>query len=171
LLPLIFDRVPDGAASTWLADAAPGSSLTFGAPQGHFCLPQPAPRRLLLAAHFTGIVPLRAVLQEIDALPHARLPRVTLLYGAERQEDLIFHDELSARAMDSSFEYIPTLHEADAEWSGEIGLEPEVLARRIHAKPGDYPMVCGLKGFCRAIRALLVERGFDRREVQLETYD
>jgi len=32
-------------------------------------------------------------------------------------------------------------------------------------------MIAGVKAFARPLRALLMELGFDRREVKLETYD
>jgi len=33
------------------------------------------------------------------------------------------------------------------------------------------PLLSGLKGFVRPLRAYLVETGYDRKEVKTETYD
>ncbi len=46
-----------------------------------------------------------------------------------------------------------------------------MLRPLIENAPKMIPMLCGTKGFVRPLRAYLMEAGYDRKEVKLETYD
>jgi hypothetical protein len=47
----------------------------------------------------------------------------------------------------------------------------EVLSRLIKDRRDIAPMICGIKQFAQPLRGWLIELGFDRRDVKIETYD
>jgi phenol hydroxylase P5 protein len=47
----------------------------------------------------------------------------------------------------------------------------EAISKQIGDRRDIRPMICGLKQFVRPLRAFFMERGFDRRDVRVETYD
>ena len=52
-----------------------------------------------------------------------------------------------------------------------LDLVRPMLRPLIEKAPKMIPMLCGTKGFVRPLRAYLVEAGYDRKEVKIETYD
>jgi phenol hydroxylase P5 protein len=47
----------------------------------------------------------------------------------------------------------------------------KLLRPVVTGRPKVMPLLSGLKGFVRPLRAYLVETGYDRKEVKTETYD
>src|SRR5205807_3301016 len=125
---------------------------------------------LVFAARFTGIVPFHCMLLALQArpLPH----RIHLVYGAHREEELIYHGEFQAlAARDPNFHYCPTLMEPAVGWTGAAGPELDLLARHATEWTPFHPMVCGVREFTRPVRDFFQEMGFERRAVRVENYD
>ncbi|MGV3722451.1 MAG: ferredoxin--NADP reductase, partial [Actinomycetota bacterium] len=168
-LSLCFDRVPDGLGSDYLFSIEPGTELTFGAPLGRFTLPD-ADGDQVWVAHFTGIVPFRAMLLHLRQHPPAG--KVTLVYGAERPEALVYHAELLRLAEEHPwFELAATLTEPHEEWAGHVGSELDLLPALVGERTDLLPMACGKRELVHEVRAFFQERGYDRRAVKIESYD
>jgi phenol hydroxylase P5 protein len=179
-LVLCTDLVPGGLGSGYLHQLEIGCEVTIAGPFGNFVLPAPLPSRLLLAARFTGIVPLRCILRHLDARGWP-VDAAALVYSARRPQDLVYHAELTALAeREPRFTYFP-LPSGEDPALGQAGELPEIpLIRtalgtlRSAADPGAtlLPMVSGVKDFVRPVRQLLMnEGGFERRAVHCESYD
>jgi ferredoxin-NADP reductase len=52
-----------------------------------------------------------------------------------------------------------------------VDLTLSMLRPLIEGGPKVIPMLCGAKSFVRPLRAYLVEAGYDRKAVKIETYD
>jgi ferredoxin-NADP reductase len=183
-LVLCTDRVPGGLGSTYLHQLAIGSELTVAGPFGNFVLPEPPPAQLLLAARFTGIVPLRCILRQLAARDWP-VAQIALVYGAPTPADLVYHAELAALAESCpGFNYFPITggdgngaapHDADEEPA--VPEMPAIAAalRSLRATAPEatlVPMVSGVKEFVRPVRAeLMAIGGFERRAVRCESYD
>jgi len=176
-LVLCFDLVPGGLGSSYLHGLAAGAELTIAGPFGNFVLPDPPPPRLLLATRFTGVVPMRCLLLELERRGWP-VERVDLVYGARDSAELIYHRELRDwAARHPGAHYLPT-----APGGGEgIDSRDEIdIVRAIAAAARDNgaapprltPMVSGVKSFVRPLRQALIEEfGFTRRDVLVEIYD
>ena len=173
-LVLCTDLVPGGLGSSYLHQLEVGSELTVAGPFGNFVLPEPLPEQLLLAARFTGIVPLHCILRGLAAR-HWPVHQIALVYGARTPTALVYHAELAALA-DScpGFDYFPITGNGADEDVPEM---PAITAalRSLRATAPDatlLPMVSGVKDFVKPVRAELMELGgFDRRQVRIESYD
>ncbi|MBI3911218.1 MAG: FAD-dependent oxidoreductase [Armatimonadetes bacterium] len=170
-LVLCLDRVSSGLGSEYLFRVRPGDELTFVGPLGNFVLPEPLTQDVVFAARYTGIMPIRCMLLDLQRRP---LPvDVTLVYGGPSREELIYHEGLAAyAAREPRFHYHPTLLRPSPGWCGPVGEELHLLHPLLGGRPPDYlPMVCGIKEFARPVRTFFQEQGFERRQVKVETYD
>lgn len=176
-LVLVFDRVPDGRGSEYLFALEEGAEVPVAGPYGNFTLPDPLPEHLVFLARYTGIVPVRCMIQHLSRVRSA--PRLTLLYTAPSKAELIYHDEfLALESQNSTFMYAP------GTVSGEVGSaalentegaeshhQLKLLESLLGTDRTFFPMACGLKSFVRPLRRYFSECGFGRKEVRYETYD
>lgn len=95
LASLTVKAVRAGGVSEHLVRRARvGDLLSLSLPQGEFVLPRLSPRRALLVTAGSGITPIRAMLQSLEA--RGQLWDVTHLHYAARPDDVIFGAELDA---------------------------------------------------------------------------
>lgn len=92
-------------------------------PFGSFFLREESDKPLILLASGTGLAPVKALIERLQALGSAR--RATLYWGCRSRADLYLHDwALQAAAGMPQLDYVPVLSEPRAEdaWSGRLGL-------------------------------------------------
>lgn len=167
-LTLVFDRVPGGIGSSYLYGLKSGNELLLSGPYGNFVLPPSLDRELLLVCRYTGLVPIRCMLKRLAA--SGALPPTTLIAVAPAEDELLYHDELLALTTHHpSFYYKPMV----ASGTDQEVVEATVKQLRplVTGRPKTTPLLSGVKGFVRPLRAYLVETGYDRKEVKTETYD
>jgi len=167
-LTLVFDRVPDGIGSDYLYQLKPGDEVPISGPYGNFVLPAPLDRELLFVARYTGLVPIRCLLKQLAA---TRMDvSVLLLAVAPSEQELLFHHELLAMAVQFPFfRYLPLVIPGGETEAVERTLA--MLRPLVDGQPKVIPMISGTKGFVRPVRAGLMECGYDRKEVKTETFD
>ena len=167
-LTVIFDRVPGGVGSNYLYTVKPGDTIQLSGPYGNFTLPQQLDRDLFLVARYTGLVPIRCMLKHLYA--QRQTDTIILIAVAPAEDELLFHEELLTLASTyPKFRYLP-LVAAEGEQQG-VDLVRPMLRPLIEKASKVIPMLCGTKGFVRPLRAYLMEAGYDRKEVKIETYD
>jgi phenol hydroxylase P5 protein len=186
-LVLALDRVPGGLGSSYLSALELGLELTIAGPYGNFVIPEPVPARLVLVARFTGIVPIRCILRSILPDPTAppgegsarradTVPQVLLVYGANRPDDLIYHQEFVEwdRRL-AEFRYFPSAFDGTGGEGIDQRPEAEILAEVLGeaGRERDFlPMVAGIREMVQPVRTFLVDvLGFERRAVRREAYD
>jgi ferredoxin-NADP reductase len=168
-LVLCLDRIEGGLGSEYLFSLEVGAEITFGAPLGRFTLPD-APGDQLWVARFTGIVPFRAMLLQLQQQPPSG--KVTLIYGAPQPADLAYHAELLRVAEQHPwFELVVTVDELDDTWAGATGPEIAILPALAGERSDLLPLACGKREFVHEIRAFFQERGYDRKAIKVESYD
>ncbi len=167
-LTLVFDRVPGGLGSSYLYQLKSGDEISLSGPYGNFALPHPLDRELVLIARYTGLVPMRCLLKQIF---FAKLHTPVLLIAVSPDEnEILFHQEWLTMAVQCpSFRYLPLVAENGEAEAVEKTLS--ILTPLIHGQPKVVPMLCGTKAFVRPVRAYFTEKGYDRKEVKIETYD
>jgi NAD(P)H-flavin reductase len=168
---LVFDRVPGGLGSTYLVTLKPGDTLSISGPHGNFCLPESVGKDVLFVARFTGIVPIRCMLLDLikPRQPAGAVRGITLLYAAPTT-DFIYDSEFRELAESHSHvRYVPV--GLDPHPGEATPLEKDTLRRVIGERRDLYPMLAGIKAFVRPLRAMMMEMGFERREIRQETYD
>ena len=167
-LTLVFDRIPNGMGSSYLFGLKAGDELLLSGPYGNFVLPLSFDRDLLFVSRYTGLVPIHCMLKQLAA--SGALPQSVLIAVSPAESERLYHDELFAlAARHPSFHYMPVVVNGTNQEVVEatvILLQPVVTGR-----PKAIPLLSGVKGFVRPVRAYLVEAGYNRKEVKTETYD
>ena len=167
-LTIIFDRVPGGVGSNYLYTVKPGDAIQLSGPYGNFTIPQQLDRDLFLVARYTGLVPIRCMLKHLYA--QRQTDTILLIAVAPAEDEILFHEELLILASTyPKFRYLP-LVATEGEQQG-VDLVCPMLRPLIEKASKVIPMLCGTKGFVRPLRAYLMEAGYDRKEVKIETYD
>ncbi len=162
-LTLCADVAPGGIGSAWLRGLTVGQTVEFKAPFGGFVFRRDDPRRPLFAAEEIGIVPIRAMLADLDETGFA--VRGALLYGGRDPAALPYDGEFRALAQrHAGFAYhrVPMV----------AGAADVTAAVTSHAWDTSdlVAYVCGGGAMIDAVREALMARGLDRRSVRWEKF-
>ncbi|HZP44083.1 MAG TPA: FAD-dependent oxidoreductase [Candidatus Binataceae bacterium] len=164
---IVFNRVVNGRGSAWLFTRRLGDQIEFTGPFGTFTLDRPPAAEIVFVADGVAIAPVRPMVRRALAVTPA--PRVTLLYGAERHDHLLFLDELAALArVHPSFDFV-TLPPA----SDIYPLLQDEIRRRWIEGDGNrsrHFYICGVGQPVIALRDLLRGAGYERRAVHYEKW-
>lgn len=181
---LCLNRVQDGYMSNYLCDMKPGDELSVQGPYGSLIL-RPPMRDSIFIATGTGIAPIRSMLRWLfhleDGEPgvpaHGADSRhqdkaIWLVFGNRTEKDIYYHSEFQQiAASHPNFRYLPTLSRAGEDWSGLRGYVQQHVSPIAEGRKDMNAYICGLKKMVRANRDLLLEMGWERRQVLYETYD
>lgn len=177
-LELTCKRIAGGRVSTHLHEYAhPGMMLQVLGPSGQFAVkPDPAfRRRLVLIGGGSGITPLHSILQAVLAVE--KETHVTLLFGNQRQRDIIFHDDLRrlAAAHPDRFSLRHVLAEASTEVDAKVGiLDQSTIAQELDRQPADdgsvHYYLCGPQGMMDGAKVLLLTRGVSAQRIHEERF-
>jgi CDP-4-dehydro-6-deoxyglucose reductase len=169
VVTLCADVTPGGVGSQWFRGLEPGSPVEFKAPLGGFVLARADPRRLFFVAEEIGIVPIRAILADLDASGFGR--QAALVYWARGPGWLVYHLELSSVARrHPGFAYHPIVERPAAGWAGETGSLIDAVERHAPPTEGHVAYVAGGEQTIHAVRDLLVRRGVERKAVKWEKF-
>ncbi|HEU4676678.1 MAG TPA: ferredoxin reductase family protein [Motilibacteraceae bacterium] len=152
-----------GDGSGELARLRPGTRVIAEGPYGAFTPGRRRGHGVLLLAGGIGITPLRAMLEHLG--PH--VGPITLVYRAERRDDVILAAEIDALAASrrARVHYLV----------GPVGsTEDALVGRRLRKLVPDLPardvFVCGPPRFMDAAEEALARSGARRRHVHLEQF-
>jgi CDP-4-dehydro-6-deoxyglucose reductase len=168
-------RVEGGRGSNWLHRMQTGSLLSLMGPHGFFTRPLAAPSPSLLIATGTGVTPLRSMMRAAIAAG-SRAP-MWLLFGARREEDVLYDVEFRAAARDHAFvRFETTLSQPRGPWPGRRGYVQthvrELWAELAQGGEKPHAYVCGLQRMVGSVRDLLrKELALGREQVHTERYD
>jgi NAD(P)H-flavin reductase/hemoglobin-like flavoprotein len=129
LLEFHVRLIDGGAVSMALTShSVAGSELRLGPPVGALTLQPGVPDRdLLLVAGSTGLAPLKAIVDQLTALPQP--PHVHLFFGARKPEGLYDLDSLEKMAAQHPWLTVTPVVSADARFDGETGSLPDAVSR------------------------------------------
>jgi ferredoxin-NADP reductase len=156
----------EGAFTKRLAALQAGDRVELQGPWGVFTL-DPNTKRHVLIAGGIGVTPFVSMVREAAVTGQD----VTLLYSCRTPEEAAYLNELNALA---------TLHQnitifctctrgVPVGWEGEEGRITNDLLGRVVMDGARY-LLCGPDGFMKELRALLVARGIDPKQVKQESF-
>jgi len=170
-------RVTGGPGSEFLHDLVEGAELRAIGPQGLFTRHSAEESPSLFIATGTGVTPLRSMMQA--ALREGIKTPLWLLFGARREEDLLYRDEFDAWTREfPNVRYEVTLSQGSSAWTGRRGYVqqhvPELIKDlRVKVSPIEpHAYVCGLERMVSSVRELLrTDLSVPRKHVHTERYD
>lgn len=175
VIEMAMAYLPNGLASTLLANLQPGETLDASGPYGQFVLKDPVPpQRYILIGTGTGVTPYRSMLPQLDQLLRSSPLEVIFLQGVRTPDDLLYRNEFvdfAAKHPKAIFKACysrecPTeMHSYEA--SGYVQNQLEEL----HIKPGsDIAYLCGNPHMVDDAFNKLQELGLDRVHIRREKY-
>jgi ferredoxin-NADP reductase len=197
---LCVNRVEEGFFSNHLADLPDlpiGATIQIHGPHGHFILRDPVTDSILVATG-TGIAPMRGFTQWLfpeDGPDRSAGKQIWLAYGTRQESELYFREEFEALAARvPNFHYLPTLSRAPESWAGLRGYVQEHVVRIVEERAArlgqSLPLavpdptippaelrfdvnayICGLNNMVTAVREILKEYGWHRKQIVFERYD
>jgi len=163
-------RLIDGGAVSMALNSSniADTELRLGPPVGALTLNDPASGRdILLVAGSTGLAPLKAILEQVAALP--RPPTVHLFFGARTADGLYDLDSLEKLAAQHPWLTVTPAVSADSKFAGETGSLPDVVARH-----GDWSghdaYVAGPTEMVREAVTRLTSAGLAKEQIHIEDF-
>jgi glycine betaine catabolism B len=172
-ISITVKRVPGGPVSNWLHDnLVAGSTVRVLGPSGEFtCARHPARKYLFLSAG-SGITPLMSMSRAHHELGEDA--DIVFVHSARTPDDIIFARELDLIASNQKnfrTAFVCERVGARTNWPGITGflslpllklIAPDYLEREV--------FTCGPAPYMKAVRDLLDEGGFDRKQYHEESF-
>ena len=176
-IAITIERLDDGEVSPYLTDALRvGDRMELRGPIGGYFVWEPSDvGPLFLVAGGSGVVPLMAMLRTravASAAVRAATP-ATLLYSARSREELIYRDELTRIADDSTARVEYTLTRSQPPgWTGFSRRIDSAMLAEIAPAPDSRPhiYVCGPTGLVESAAQLLVDLGHEPERIKTERF-
>jgi NAD(P)H-flavin reductase/hemoglobin-like flavoprotein len=162
-------RMIDGGALSMVLTRglAVGAKLRLGAPVGTFTFDAGAGRDVLLVAGGTGLAPVKAIVDQISALPDP--PRVCLYFGARTGDGL--YDLTDLEKMTTGFPWLTVVAAVSDEpgYQGERGPLPDVVARGGNWRAHEA-YVAGSTAMVEAVVSRLTTAGVPAGQIHAEDF-
>jgi NAD(P)H-flavin reductase len=120
---------------------------------------------LVVVAGGIGLAPLRPAVLEVLAA-RGDYDRVTLLYGARTEDDVLYGDELDRWAA-AGVDVAVTVDRATTAWTGQVGLVTELIPRARFDPARTLVLACGPEVMMRYVADTLVRCGVPSGKVRL----
>jgi ferredoxin-NADP reductase len=160
-IELTIDRLEDGEVSPYFHDVlVEGDKVEVRGPFASYFVWR-GEKPVLLVGGGSGVVPLMAILRHRRRTMPDLLMR--LVYSVRNAEDVIYSDELKDDAM------LTFTREPPEGWRGHRGRIDDGLIAEAGIDDG-IAFVCGSNGFVEAASELLLEAGYDPRQIRTERF-
>jgi NAD(P)H-flavin reductase len=120
---------------------------------------------VVVVAGGIGLAPLRPAVLEVLAA-REDYGRVTLLYGARTEADVLYDDELDRWAA-AGIDVAVTVDRATTAWTGQVGLVTELIPRARFDPARTLVLACGPEVMMRYVADTLVHCGVPSGKVRL----
>jgi len=165
-LTLCADVAPGGLGSRWFRGLAPGRDVEFKGPLGGFVWTAGEARRPVFVAEEIGIVPIRAILTDLDEQGIA--PPASLVYWARDTGWLVYDADFRALARRrSAFAYHPIVRTGERSAAEELA---SAVDRLVTDVAGIVGYVAGGETAINRVREVLMAKGLERRAVKWEKF-
>lgn len=160
LLELQIRAVPDGEMSNyWFNHAKVNDLLRLTGPKGTFFLRNISGMDLVFLATGTGIAPVKAMLESIDALSKGRPRSLAVYWGGRHASDLYW----DVSGVGNVQRYVPVLSRAGNEWDGARGHVQEAFLAGRPDLSETIVYACGSNAMIQSAKELLLEAGLPER--------
>jgi phenol hydroxylase P5 protein len=165
-LTLCADVAPGGLGSRWFRGLRAGDDVEFKGPLGGFVWTPGETRRPVFAAEEIGIVPIRAILTDLDE--QGMVPAATLVYWGRDADWLVYDADFRALARrHPAFAYHPIVRSADRSAADELACAVDRLVTDMAGRVG---YVAGGEAAINRVRDKLMAKGLERRAVKWEKF-
>ena len=142
-----------------------GDEVGIRGPFGNgFDLEEARGKDLLFVGGGIGLPPLRSLIWNVLD-QRERFGKVTILYGARTQTDLVYKDELQEWEKRPDVEFHVTVDRAEPGWTGNVGMVPVLFEKTTLHPESTLAYVCGPPIMIRFVVRDLLARGFKEEAI------
>ncbi|MGA3000663.1 MAG: FAD/NAD(P)-binding protein [Acetobacteraceae bacterium] len=156
-----------GVVSGAIARLGAGATLGLRGPYG---TPWPVEAAegndVVFVAGGLGLAPLRPAIYHVLAR-REQYGRVVILYGTRSPSDILFRHEVERWRRRLDLEVLVTVDRADADWRGDVGVVPRLIARAGFDPHSSVGMVCGPEVMMRFTANALSAAGVGSERIYL----
>jgi len=167
---VVTTRLRDTAFKRTLKQLPEGGTIQLEGPFGSLALPKNTART---AAFLTGGIGATLVRSMVVQATHDQSPhRMVFFYSNQSSERSVYLDEFAALAkQNGNFMFVPTMTDANAEWSGERGSIDKALLEKYMEDISDaIYYLSGPGTMVGDMRTLLLDAGVDRTNIRADQF-
>ena len=168
---LIVRLVPEGIVTTYAHTMLKaGDQVAISGPYGDFFLRGDCSEIVMIAGG-SGLAPMRSII--LDVIEKKLDLKMVFFFGAVTRKDLYYLDYFARIAEENpNFRFIPALSKPDPEddWTGEVGLITEVVARHVPDAVSREAYLCGSPGMINACLKVLGSKGFSEDRIYFDKF-
>lgn len=167
-LELHIQKVLDGEMSDyWFNSAKVNDLLRIEGPLGTFCFRPNLPENLIFLSTGTGIAPVKALLEELEANPNlVEKKNIYVYWGGRSETDFYWHPTFE----NIKLKFIPVLSRSIENWNGRLGyVQQAVIDDSIDMRKSAV-YACGSNSMILSARKLLIESGLDENSFYSDAF-
>ncbi len=167
-LSFVIDVSHMGPGSRFVLALSPGDQMTIEGPYGAFTVNDDT-QDILLISTGAGVAPFKSIILDLIEKSYPR--EIILLFGVRSEEDKSYFDffeELSHQ--NENFIFIPTLSQPQETWNGAKGRVTNFIDQNFEAYKNYRTFICGSPVMVKDVRALLMAKGKEARDIKLELF-
>tara|TARA_R110002126_G_scaffold286935_3_gene439248 strand:- start:25097 stop:26089 length:993 start_codon:yes stop_codon:yes gene_type:complete len=140
----------------WFEEAKENDLLRMEGPLGSFFLRESNYNNIIFLATGTGIAPIKAILENIEAASSDFKDKQFLVFvGARYKEDLFWEPNLENNNIE--IKYIPVLSRQKADWSGEQGYVQDAVLRHHINLEHSQVYACGSNEMIQSAKEVFIK--------------
>ncbi len=160
-----------GDFTSTLGTVRVGERAYIDGPHGTLTVRDRSEPGIAMIAGGVGIAPMLSIQRELERTGDPR--RTVLIYGNRTEDQIVFRDELDARALADTSDVIFVLREPDEGWAGQVGLiDAGLVAQTFDQKQFDTWLfvLCGPPAMMTAIEEALLASGVSSARILSERF-
>lgn len=174
ILEFVIVASEQGMGTRYLfEDVKVGTAISMRGPQGIFTLPDPLPtdKILCFVCTGTGIAPFRSILHDLRN-SHQAHPPIHLIFGTRYEHQILYGNDMQQLTRDLDLHYHVALsRETPPNFTGHRGYVHSIYEQLFAAHPPASFYLCGWRNMVTEAQQRLLQMGYDRRDIHLESYD
>jgi CDP-4-dehydro-6-deoxyglucose reductase, E3 len=140
----------------WFEEAKENDLLRMEGPLGSFFLRESTCKNIVFLATGTGIAPIKAILENIQASPlDFEDKKFFVFFGARYKEDVFWEPNLENKNIEVN--YIPVLSRQNQDWTGERGYVQDAVLRSTINLEGTQVYACGSNEMIQAAKEVFIK--------------
>lgn len=168
---LLFKKVENGIASTYVWGLTTGAELLFTGPFGRVFFQEPPTEQIIFLNTGTGLSQHYCyLLSKKDQYPQLKY---RMLFGVRNESEIYHQNELQAlKAELPDFDFSYVLSRPSDSWKGKKGYVQHFLNEFDYKNIPTTFYLCGNGGMIKEVKAKLIEeQGFDKTRIFSEAFD
>lgn len=168
LLELHIRSVDGGVLSDyWFNSAKENDLLRLNGPLGTFFLRDIEGKDLIFLATGTGIAPIKAMLEDLEATQKIdQAKSVTVFWGGRCEQDLYF----DVQKISNKFKYIPVLSRSKEDWVGQKGYVQDVATELMPNLENAVVYACGSEKMIFSAKKKFLKSGLDEKKFYSDAF-